>query len=84
MIQATLFPYPYDGRLDPTRTAVLAIDMQVDFLSADGYFARKGYDPAPLRWVIARIGGQELGLPERIHDLATPRGSSVLPQHPRG
>lgn len=55
-INARPFDYPYDGQLDPTRTALLAIDMQNDFLSEDGYFARKGYDPAPLRAVIPVIG----------------------------
>ena len=50
------FDYPYDGRLDPAKTALLAIDLQNDFLSDDGYFARKGYDPAPLRAVIPVIG----------------------------
>ena len=55
MIKARPFDYPYDGRLDPARTAVLAIDLQVEFLSSDGYFARKGYDPAPLRAVIEPV-----------------------------
>jgi nicotinamidase-related amidase len=51
-IEARPFRFPFDGRLDPARTALLAIDLQVDFLSADGYFARKGYDPAALRTII--------------------------------
>ena len=55
MIKARPFDYPYDGGLDPERTAVLAIDLQVEFLSSDGYFARKGYDPAPLRAVIEPV-----------------------------
>lgn len=55
MIKARPFDYPYDGGLDPARTAVLAIDLQVEFLSSDGYFARKGYDPAPLRAVIEPV-----------------------------
>lgn len=56
LIQARPFAFPYQGTLDPARTALLAIDLQVDFLSEDGYFARKGYDPAPLRAVIPVIG----------------------------
>lgn len=55
MIKARPFDYPYDGRLDPAQTAVLAIDLQVEFLSSDGYFAHKGYDPAPLRAVIEPV-----------------------------
>ncbi len=55
LIKARPFNFPYDEALDPRRCAILAIDMQVDFLSADGYFARKGYDPSPLRAVIPTI-----------------------------
>ena len=49
------FDYPYEGELEPARTALLIIDLQVDFLSADGYFARKGYDPAPLRAILPNV-----------------------------
>ena len=52
LVKARPFTFPYQGSLDPARTALLAIDMQVDFLSPDGYFARKGYDASPLRAVI--------------------------------
>lgn len=55
IITARPFDFPYEGVLDPARTALLAIDMQVEFLSEDGYFARKGYDPSPLRAVIPVI-----------------------------
>jgi nicotinamidase-related amidase len=55
MIKATPFDYPYDGRLVPSSTALLVIDLQVDFLSPDGYFARMGYDPAPLRRILPTV-----------------------------
>jgi nicotinamidase-related amidase len=54
-IKARPFDYPYDGRLDPARAALLVIDLQIDFLAADGYFARKGYDPAPLRAILPTV-----------------------------
>jgi biuret amidohydrolase len=54
-IAARPFDYPYDGNLDPAVTALLVIDMQVDFLSSDGYFARKGYDPSSLRAIIPNV-----------------------------
>jgi biuret amidohydrolase len=54
-ITARPFDFPYDGKLDPSRTALLVIDMQQDFLSNDGYFARKGYDPAPLRAILPAV-----------------------------
>jgi nicotinamidase-related amidase len=54
-IAARPFDYPYDGNLVPAVTALLAIDLQVDFLSPDGYFARKGYDPSPLRAIVPNV-----------------------------
>ncbi|MGE3877388.1 MAG: cysteine hydrolase family protein, partial [Parvibaculaceae bacterium] len=54
-IAARPFDYPYDGNLDPAATALLVIDLQIDFLSPDGYFARKGYDPSPLRAIIPNV-----------------------------
>lgn len=54
-IAAKPFDFPYDGRLDPARTALLVIDMQNNYLATDGYFARKGYDPAPLRAIIPML-----------------------------
>ena len=70
MIKARPFDYPYDGRLDPARTAVLAIDLQVEFLSSDGYFAHKGYAPAPLRAVIEPV--------KRLTDAARDAGCLVI------
>ena len=70
MIKARPFDYPYDGRLDPARTAVLAIDLQVEFLSSDGYFAHKGYDPAPLRAVIEPV--------KRLTDAARDAGCLLI------
>jgi len=70
LIKARPFDYPYDGRLDPARTAVLAIDLQVEFLSSDGYFAHKGYDPAPLRAVIEPV--------KRLTDAARDAGCLVI------
>lgn len=56
MIKATPFDFPYDGRLVPAQTALMVIDLQVDFLSFDGYFARMGYDPTPLRAILPTVG----------------------------
>lgn len=56
MIKAKPFDYPYDGRLDASATALVVIDLQVDFLSETGYFARMGYDPTPLRKILPVVG----------------------------
>ncbi|MDO6461704.1 isochorismatase family cysteine hydrolase [Granulosicoccaceae sp. 1_MG-2023] len=55
MIQARPFDFPYDGNLKPDTTALIVIDLQHDFLSPDGYFARKGYDPAELRTILPNV-----------------------------
>lgn len=52
MIRAQPFNFPYDEQFDPRKMGLLVIDLQVDFLDEEGYFARKGYDPAPLRTII--------------------------------
>ena len=54
-IEARPFDFPYDRRLDPASTALLVIDLQIDFLSADGYFAKGGFDPAPLRAILPTL-----------------------------
>lgn len=55
MIKATPFDFPYDGRLVAENTALVVIDLQQDFLSTTGYFARKGYDPSPLRAILPTV-----------------------------
>lgn len=56
MIKAKPFDFPYDGKLVPNQTALLVIDLQEDFLSTTGYFARHGYDPSPLRAILPVVG----------------------------
>lgn len=70
MIKARPFDFPYNGDFDPQRTAVLAIDMQIDFMSPEGYFARKGYDTSPLRAIIDPI--------KRLTDAARAAGALVI------
>ena len=55
MIKATPFDFPYDGRLVPANTALIVIDLQEDFLSTTGYFAKQGYDPTPLRAILPTV-----------------------------
>jgi len=54
-IRARPFDFPYDGRLDPVATALMVIDLQIDFLSPTAYFAHKGYDPSPLRAILPDV-----------------------------
>lgn len=55
MIEAQPFNFPHAGELEPRATALIVIDLQRDFLSPDGYFARKGYDPARLRTILPNV-----------------------------
>ncbi|WP_454814503.1 cysteine hydrolase family protein [Labrys neptuniae] len=70
MIQATPFDYPYDGRLDARCTALIVIDLQEDFLSPMGYFARQGYDPSPLRAILPTVN--------RLIDAARAAGIRII------
>lgn len=70
MIKARPFDWPYDGCLNPEKIALLVVDMQIDYLSEDGYFAKKGYDPSPLRAIIPTVS--------RLVDCARDFGCRVI------
>ncbi|MFD9898638.1 cysteine hydrolase family protein [Mesorhizobium sp. UC22_110] len=55
MISAQPFDFPYDGKLSASATALVVIDLQEDFLSNTGYFAKSGYDPSPLRAILPTV-----------------------------
>lgn len=73
MITARPFDFPYDGRLVAAQTALLVIDLQSDFLSPTGYFARQGYDPSPLRAILPTVNAV----------IAAARGAGCLVIHTR-
>ena len=65
-VAAEPYRWPYDGSLRPDNTALIVIDMQVDFCGAGGYVDKMGYDISltrrpiePLRKLLAamRAGG---------------------------
>ena len=43
-IPANPYPWPYNGDLRPSNTALIVIDMQTDFCGAGGYVDKMGYD----------------------------------------
>jgi nicotinamidase-related amidase len=55
IIKARPFDWPDEGRIDPDATALICIDLQKAFLSPEGYLAKQGYDPAPLRAILPTV-----------------------------
>src|SRR5262245_46540254 len=43
-VEADPYPWPFNGDLRPENTAIIVIDMQIDFCGEDGYVDRMGYD----------------------------------------
>jgi len=56
--------------LVPQNTTLLVIDLQEDFLSPTGYFARRGYDPSPLRAILPAVN--------RIVEAARAAGLTII------
>jgi Amidases related to nicotinamidase len=54
-IEANPYAYPYNGELRPDNTALLIIDMQIDFCGPGGYVDRMGYDLSLTRRAIDPI-----------------------------
>jgi biuret amidohydrolase len=44
LIEATPYRWPFDGDLTPENTALMVIDMQIDFCGIGGYVEKMGYD----------------------------------------
>jgi len=43
-VTADPYRWPYDGNLRPDNTALIIIDMQIDFCGPGGYVDKMGYD----------------------------------------
>lgn len=54
-IQAQPYPWPYNSDLGPTTTALIIVDMQVDFCSPGGYLDSQGLSIEATRAVIPKI-----------------------------
>jgi nicotinamidase-related amidase len=54
-VSADPYPWPYNGDLRPANTALIVIDMQIDFGGIGGYVDRMGYDLSLTRTPIEPI-----------------------------
>jgi nicotinamidase-related amidase len=72
-VKADPYPWPYDGEIDPARTALVLIDWQVDFCGPGGYVDAMGYDLSLTR----------AGLPATQAVLAAARGAGWTIVHTR-
>ncbi|MDB5955747.1 isochorismatase family cysteine hydrolase [Ramlibacter sp.] len=68
-VLANPYRWPFDGDMTPANTALIVIDMQIDFCGPGGYVDKMGYDIsltrapiAPLRRVMAALRAQGLAV----------------------
>ncbi|HEX4191600.1 MAG TPA: isochorismatase family cysteine hydrolase [Stellaceae bacterium] len=74
-IEADPYPWPYDGSLTPSNTALIVIDMQTDFCGAGGYVDKMGYDLSLTRAPIGPISRMLAALrPRGYHIFHTREG----------
>lgn len=57
VIASSPYPWPWNGDLRPDNTALVIIDMQIDFCGIGGYVDKMGYDLALTRAPIGPIQG---------------------------
>jgi nicotinamidase-related amidase len=87
-VSADPYPWPYDGDLRPENTALVVIDMQIDFCGIGGYVDKMGYDLSltrapiePIRKLLAAMRAK------RFHIIHTREGHrpdlSDLPENKR-
>ena len=69
-IDARPSPWPHDGRLEASETALMIIDMQRDFCDEGGYIASMGYDISPARKIIPNV--------RRVRDAVAAWGGSIV------
>ena len=64
-VDADPYPWPFDGDLRPSNTALVVIDMQTDFCGVGGYVDKMGYDLSLVRAPIEPIARLMRAMRER-------------------
>lgn len=54
-LEQRYYPKSFDDKLDPTRTALLVVDMQNEFCAQTGYVAKQGWAIAPMQEMAGRL-----------------------------
>ena len=70
-VAAAPYPWPYNGDLRPSNTALVVIDMQTDFCGVGGYVDKMGYDltltRAPIEPIRAVLAAMRAGNYHILH-----------------
>ena len=87
-VPADPYPWPYNGDLRPGNTALVVIDMQIDFCGRGGYVDKMGYDlsltRAPIEPIRSVLSGMREGGFHIIHTREGHRPDlSDLPENKR-
>jgi nicotinamidase-related amidase len=87
-VAADPYPWPYNGDLRPQNTALIVIDMQIDFCGEGGYVDKMGYDlsltRAPIEPIRAVMAAMRKGGFHIIHTREGHRSDlSDLPENKR-
>ena len=81
------YPWPYNGDLRPGNTALIVIDMQIDFCGKGGYVDKMGYDltltRAPIEPIRSVLGAMRKAGFHIIHTRGHRTDLSDLPENKR-